>query len=57
VGIAESWSDCGTTAARTTAVAVNDKPAGRLVALVVVTMTAPRDEEARNQIWDSFIVD
>jgi len=57
VGIAESWSDCGTTAARTTVVAVNDKPAGGLVAVIVVTMTAARDGEARDQIWDSFIVD
>ncbi|HWO10027.1 MAG TPA: hypothetical protein VNN80_11125 [Polyangiaceae bacterium] len=56
VGRVQNWTNCGPTAARTAVVVANDREEGRLVTVVIVTMTAARDDDAREQIWDSFEV-
>jgi hypothetical protein len=57
IGQVQNWTNCGSTGARTAVVIANDREEGRLVTVVIVTMTAARDDEARRRIWDSFVVD
>jgi hypothetical protein len=55
-GTAQTWTNCGVTKATTSVVVAIDKAAGRFVTVVIVTMTAERDDRARQAIWDSFEV-
>jgi hypothetical protein len=57
LGRVQNWTNCGTTGARTAVVVANDKDAGRFVTIVIVTKTAARDDEAQDEIWDSFEVE
>jgi hypothetical protein len=55
-GTTQSWTNCGATQATTSVVVALDKAASRFIAVVIVTMTATRDDRARRAIWDSFEV-
>jgi hypothetical protein len=56
-GTVRNYTNCGVTKATTSVVVAVDKRDARFVTVVIVTMTADRDREARNQIWDSFVAD
>lgn len=56
-GTEQRWTNCGVTNATASVVVALDKEASRFVTIVIVTMVAPRDDEARLEIWDSFIAD
>jgi hypothetical protein len=56
-GTEQSWTSCGSTNASTSVVVALDKEASRFVTIVIVTTVAARDEEAKDEIWDSFIAD
>ena len=57
LGRVQHWTACGSTAARTDVIVANDKDEGRFVTVVIVSMTAARDDEAHDRIWDSFEVE
>jgi hypothetical protein len=56
-GTEQRWTNCGTTSATASVVVALDKETSSFVTIVIVTMVAPRDDEARLEIWDSFIAD
>jgi hypothetical protein len=56
-GTEQRWTNCGSTKANTSVVVALDKATSSIVTVVIVTMLAARDEEAKAQIWDSFIAD
>jgi hypothetical protein len=56
-GTVRTYTNCGVTQATTVVVVAVDKDAARFVTVVIVTMTAERDDEARRAIWDSFVAD
>lgn len=55
-GSAQTWTNCGVTSATTSVVVALDEDA-RVVTVVIVTMVAERDEEALDEIWDTFDVE
>ena len=55
IGTVQNWTGCGATGARTSVVVANDEDR-EFVTVVIVTMTASRDEEARERVWNSFVV-
>lgn len=56
-GVVQTWTGCGVTEATTSVVVALDKEESRFVTVVIVTMTAQRDQAARRQVWDSFVAD
>jgi hypothetical protein len=56
-GTVRTYTNCGVTKATTVVVVAVDKDAARFVTVVIVTMTAERDDEARRVIWNSFVAD
>jgi len=56
-GTAQTWTNCGTTNGTTSIVVATPRENATFVAIVIVTMLAARDEEAREEIWDSFVVE
>jgi hypothetical protein len=56
-GSVQTWTSCGVTSATTLVVVAVDKEDERFVTVVIVTMVADRDDEARDNIWDSFVAD
>lgn len=56
-GTEQRWTSCGTTRASASVVVALDKDTSTVVTVVIVVMVAPRDDEARLEIWDSFIAD
>jgi hypothetical protein len=56
-GTVQTWTNCGTTNGTTSIVVAAPKESTGFVAVVIVTMLAERDEEAREEIWDSFVVE
>jgi hypothetical protein len=57
LGTTQTWTNCGTTNATTSVVVAAPRGTPTFVTVVIVTMLAPRDEEARENIWDSFVVE
>ena len=55
-GRQQNWINCGATGARTSVVVANDD-ARSFVTVVIVTKTAARDDEAEEEVWNSFVVD
>lgn len=54
-GSSQTWTNCsGTNATTVVVAAVPDDQA--FVAIVIVTMVAERDQDARRKIWESFVV-
>jgi hypothetical protein len=54
-GTSQTWTNCSGTNATTVVVAA--VPADQaFVAIVIVTMLAERDQDARRKIWESFVV-
>jgi hypothetical protein len=56
-GTVRTYTSCGVTQATTSVVIALDKADARFVTVVIVTMTAGRDDVARGVIWDSFVAD
>jgi hypothetical protein len=56
-GTAKTWTNCGVTKATTSVVVALDKQDARFVTVVIVTMTAARDRQAKDRIWNSFVAD
>lgn len=54
-GKSQTWTDCGSSKATNVVVAAVPKEED-FVAIVIVSMLAERDQEARRTIWDSFLV-
>jgi hypothetical protein len=54
-GTSQTWTNCGATKATTVVVAAAPDSEA-FVTIVIVTMLADRDQEARRKIWDSFVV-
>jgi hypothetical protein len=55
-GPRQTWINCGAGAARTTVIAATPLENPSFVAVVLVTALATRDETARQNAWDSFLV-
>jgi hypothetical protein len=56
-GSEQRWTSCGSTNASTSVVVALEKDASSFVTIVIVTTVAARDEEAKEEIWESFIAD
>lgn len=56
-GTEQRWTNCGTTNATASVVVALDKDTSSFVTIVIVTMVAARDDEARLEIWESFVAD
>ena len=55
-GPRQNWSNCGSTGARTSVIAVTPRTSPTFVIIVIVTTVADRDLDARQAIWESFVV-
>ncbi len=55
-GTTQTWTSCGTTNGTTDVVVATPKEGTAFVLVVIVTMLADRDEEAKTAVWDSFEV-
>jgi hypothetical protein len=55
-GRVQRWVNCGATGARTSVIVANDDESS-LVTVVIVTKTAARDDEAEDEIWNSFVIE
>jgi hypothetical protein len=56
-GTVQTWTNCGSANGTTSVVVVAPREGTAFVAVVIVTMLSERDEEAREEIWDSFVVE
>lgn len=56
-GTEQTWTNCGSTQATTSVVVALEKEASSFVTVVIVTMVAARDEDAKTEIWQSFVAD
>jgi hypothetical protein len=54
-GTSQTYTNCGSTGASTVLV-VSTPDDGRFICIVIVTMLAERDQEARDRVWFSFEV-
>jgi len=57
LGSVQTWTNCGTTNGTTSVVVAAPREGAAFITVVIVTMLADRDEEARENIWDSFVVE
>jgi hypothetical protein len=55
-GPRQAWINCGTTGARTFVVAALPKQSPSFVTVVVVSALAQRDDDARQKVWETFLV-
>lgn len=56
-GAVQTWTNCGVTNATTSVVVALEKDTSSFVTIVIVTTVSARDQDARAEIWDSFIAD
>jgi hypothetical protein len=55
-GPRQAWINCGTTGARTSVVAAVPKQSPTFVTVVVVSALTQRDDDARQKVWETFLV-
>lgn len=55
-GPRQAWINCGSTGARTSVIAASPKRNPTFVTIVVVSALAQRDDDARQRVWDTFVV-
>lgn len=56
-GRVQTWTNCGVTDATTRVIVALEKESSAFVTVVIVTVLAARDDEALDNVWDSFIAD